>query len=748
MKAERKIDYRHIICILITLGFVALGIFRFCGCIGRIIESVRDCGLSVAYYFCEIFEIPHYITPTVNELPKIPFFDFPSQTPDVPTVPDVPSVPLPDNWEKFKIKWSAYWRLWATKENYFGYLSAVGNVLYIFSKVIVIIIPFILLVWLLLRRMLKTQNNDYDKDSKPLTIFKRITAHTYIPLKTWLVGFFSFIKEHKNYYVTWLCLWALYFNAFAILIEFIAYYLYFVVSFDFLNLYRQVYKLFIDLSAAFTFIPLWAWVVVGLIVLDKFRKNIAYGVLNHFERRNRGFINARPIVYMVCGTMGKKKTTAITDMALSQEAMLRDKAFEKILENDLKFPNFPWINLENAIKREMNRHTVYNLATARKYVRHLAACFYAARKSTSVYKSVKRHLRKRYNLRYDNLCFGYDYERYGFTYDDKLKITDIWETAETYAQLYFIYIVQSSLIISNYSVRTDDIFCSLGNFPMWNSDFFTRDSKTIDCYSRHAHILDFDSLRLGKKVIEENKNADGFEFGVIVITEIGKERGNNLELSEKKKKDETANQKNDLFNSWLKMVRHSATVDNYPFVRVITDEQRPESWGADARDLCEIVSIKESSETYLAMPFFSLAELLYGWLFGKFANLYYRYRYVRSDNTLPMFLLKSITAKIQHYYTGIYNRFGYCALRVQIESGTQNGERTENKYYLMNKKIYSKRFSTDCFSDFFTEKALRSAVGIDDLREYATEKATFDELTAQNSYFVGDLLNGLKHEKE
>ena len=113
-----------------------------------------------------------------------------------------------------------------------------------------------------------------------------------------------------------------------------------------------------------------------------------------------------------------------------------------------------------------------------------------------------------------------------------------------------------------------------------------------------------------------------------------------------------------------------------------------------------------------------------------------------------MFLLKSITAKIQHYYTGIYNRFGYCALRVQIESGTQNGERTENKYYLMNKKIYSKRFSTDCFSDFFTEKALRSAVGIDDLREYATEKATFDELTAQNSYFVGDLLNGLKHEKE
>ncbi len=501
---KRRFDYRHILCGIITLGIVLIGVFRFPYSLERIIESFRDLWQSAKYYFSELFLGGNEVTPTVNDLPKTPILSF---------------IPLPDTWNGFKEKWTAYWRLWATKNNVQGYLGGLTNGLYNVSMAIVVCFPFLLVGYYLLGRYLKTQNNDYDKDSKPLKAYKSAVQHTYVPVRRWVSEF-------------------------------------------------------------------------------------------------------------------------------------------------------------------------------------------------------------------------------------KLKQTDIWETIETYAQLYFIYIVQSSLIISNYSVRTDDIYCSLGNFPMWNSDFFTRDSKTIDCYSRHAHILDFDSLRLGKKVIEENKNADGFEFGVIVITEIGKERGNNLELSEKKKKDETANQKNDLFNSWLKMVRHSATVDNYPFVRVITDEQRPESWGADARDLCEIVSIKESSETYLAMPFFSLAELLYGWLFGKFSNLYYRYRYVRSDNTLPMYLLKSITAKIQHYYTGIYNRFGYCALRVQIESGTQDGERTENKYYLMNKKIYSKRFSTDCFSDFFTEKALRSTVGIDDLREYATEKATFDELTAQNSYFVGDLLNGLKQEKE
>ena len=78
--------------------------------------------------------------------------------------------------------------------------------------------------------------------------------------------------------------------------------------------------------------------------------------------------------------------------------------------------------------------------------------------------------------------------------------------------------------------------------------------------------------------MENNPRAGSFEFGVVGITEIGKERGNNLELKEIKKGTDEANQKNDLFNSWLKMCRHSATVDNFPFIKVFTDEQRPESW--------------------------------------------------------------------------------------------------------------------------------------------------------------------------
>ena len=58
----------------------------------------------------------------------------------------------------------------------------------------------------------------------------------------------------------------------------------------------------------------------------------------------------------------------------------------------------------------------------------------------------------------------------------------------------------------------------------------------------------------------------------------------------------------------------------------------------------------------------------------------------------------------------------------------------------MFKKIYSKRFSTDCFSDFFEKKALCSKIGIDDLEEFADTKASFEEMLKENSYFFNDLI--------
>ena len=722
----KKISYMHYICIGITLVFLLIAIFVFPNAFVRLLEGFKDLGKSIGFYFQEILSLDFGIVSTVNSYSKVPF---------------TPFLNLPGTFAEFKILWFKYWDKFATLDNFYGYLSSLGKLLYNLSKVILLIVlPLVLVLVLLFKRYLNTENNNYNKDSKSLKVYKNFLRVIYIPIKLWVLKFVSFVKEHKKYFYIWLLIWAYNFNLLTILIEFLAFYLYFVASFDMLNIYVQVVKLFSDLSVPIAFIPGWCWLIIGYWVVCIIRKNKGYNTLDHFEHRNCGFINERPIVLMVCGTMGKKKTTAITDMALSQELMFRDKAFKKLLDNDLKFPNFPWINLENAIKFAMEKHIVYNLSTCRKFIKTLSYFFEYRNADKSIVNSIRKHLVKEFSLSYRNLIFDYDYEMYGLFHDDKLKVSYVWDILEIYAQLYFIYIIQSSLMVTNYSIRTDMLLEDLGNFPLWNGDFFKRDSRLIDSFSRHSHIIDFDALRLGRKVIEENPKKDSFEFGVVIVTEIGKERKNTVELKEVQKKDFLANQKNDGFNDYLKMCRHSATVDNFPFIKFITDEQRPESWGADARDLCEIVHIRDTSEPILAMPLFFVEELLHSFFFKKFGDFYYDYRFKRADNTLPIYLYKSIASKFHNYYLGVYNTFGYCNLNIQVESGTQDGQFDEKIYYLMSKKIYAKRFSTDCFSDFFTTKALQSKIGINDLNEYGTEKATFNELKQQNSYFINDLI--------
>lgn len=722
----KTIDYRHYICGGITVLFVILNIFVFRYSFPRIWESVVDLGTSIAFYFSELCGLNINVSPTVINFTSQPF-----------------KLPfnLPETWELFVVEWEKFWALFITAENFSGYNSSLGNVIYWVTQALVIVLPIVCIF--LVVGTLKTDvvNNDYNTDTKPLTRYKKVLKTVYEPTRDWVKGFITFIKENGVYKKLWLLIWAINFNVISIVIEFIAFYFYFITSFDFINIYRQVVKLFIDLSVVINFVPLIVWIIVGFIIFDKVCRKIGYARLQYHESKNCGFINERPIVMLICGTMGKKKTTLITDMALSEDIILRDKAFEKILENDLKFPYFPWINLELEIKKAIEKHNVYSLATCRQYVRFFKRYFDLAQScNKSTRKSIKRYLKKTYGINYSNFIFDYDYERYGIYYDDKLTLTNVWEVIETYAQLYFIYIVECSLITSNYSIRIDTLKDDIGNFPLWNNDFFKRDSRLIDAYSRHSHILDFDAFRLGKKVIEDNKYADFLEFGVFNMTEIGKERGNALELQEIKKKSDEANQKNDHFNSTLKLIRHAATVDNYPFIKIITDEQRCASWGADARELCDIVNIDECSEFNLTLPCFNFRDLVISWVLSKFENSYYNHRYRRGDNTLKMFIYKQIISKLYSYRLGVYNTFGYYKLDVSVEKGTQDGATKSKKYYLSTKKIYAKRFSTDCYNDIFTEKALRSSVGLADVPEYQGVKATLEELMLQNSYFFNDLL--------
>lgn len=682
-----------ILTVLLTIGFILLGAFVFRSSNIRLAYAFKDFGLSVAYYFCEMFGIKHSITPTVNQIPSV----------------QTPQVTLPTDFNGFKNNTSQYFTLLFNSDNFNGWLGHISGVIEDFAKILVIILPCIVAFILIIKALYKRENNKHGRETLPLKVFKFIARFTYQPLKRFIVGYVEFIRSHSWIWICWVILWAFNFNLATIVVEFFAYYFYFAVEFDFGTIYTQFVKLFADLKTPFVYFPWWTLLFLIYPLFDKFRKRIANSRLSHYEARNCGFINELPIVSLTCGSMGKKKTTAITDMALSQEVMFRQKAFDILQKNDMKFPFFPWIKFEKALQAEIENGRVYNLATVKCWV---------------------IDLERRGEL------FGYDGERYGVAFNDGLKEDAIYDVLSTYAQAYFIYIIESSLIVSNYSIRTDNLLADSGNFPMWLTDFFPTNFRRD---SRYAHILDFDILRLGKKVLDNNPNAGSFEFGVIGITEIGKERGNNLELQEKKKSADEANQKNDKFNSWLKMCRHSATVDNFPFIKVFADEQRPESWGADARDLCDIVNIVSSGELKLAMPFYTIGDMIAEWAFNRFIGLYYDFRFRRGDTTLLVHVLKSITAWLWKRNIKIYNRYGYSVLKIEKERGTMDGKVSKKKYYLMSAKIYRKRFATDCFADYFNDMALRTNVGLYDYREYLTECASVDELQAQNSYFINAL---------
>jgi hypothetical protein len=66
----------------------------------------------------------------------------------------------------------------------------------------------------------------------------------------------------------------------------------------------------------------------------------------------------------------------------------------------------------------------------------------------------------------------------------------------------------------------------------------------------------------------------------------------------------------------------------------------------------------------------------------------------------------------------------------------------------MNHKIYSRRFSTDCFSDYFNEIAKGTNVGLSDYKAYLTEKASVDELKLQNSYFINALYTNSEYNQK
>ncbi|MBR1746752.1 MAG: hypothetical protein IJ735_00900 [Clostridia bacterium] len=732
----KSVDHRHYVCIGITVAFALISAFCFPYAFPRLGEAFRDFGRSIAYYFTELFGYHNVVVPSVTAQTKMPF-----------TLTNVPIT-----WEEFTVKWGLYWQQFIDVNNVTDYFVSLGKDLRIFGYVLTLLIPLVVVVVLLINHALKSQNIRYNEDTKPLRVFKQISDKTYRPVKAYLLSLFSFIMDFRltipdwkkpkpgfirqpkkiSYWEIWACIWILNFNVLTIVFEALAYYFYFVVEFDVLSLYTQVYKLLLDLSVMFKFIPIVGWVIIACIVFDKIRKSIGYKKLQHHEMMNRGFINERSVFKVIVAPMRGGKDKFMTSMALSKEAMYRDQCLKTMRKADLKFPYFPWIEFERHLLVVQERKIVRNLVQMRDYIRFVERCFILSLQDPVAGKACRRYLQRAYGYTAKNLCFDYDLERYSVGYDNAKYIERIFDVLCDYAQAFFIYIVRSSLIFANYPIRVDATVESIGNFPFWNDDFFKIRSSDVDYISRFCKVLNWDYLRLGRKC---GKDPDfAFEFGIVNITEMGKDRPNMLESEGLKKADVQTNPKNDGFNDEVKIVGHGGNVDYYCFADINGNDQREEQIPAALLGTAEILRIEDCEKGKMAMPFFFFGECLHDFLSGLWAKLHRTQRFNKGNNTLLYYVLHTIIATYESYYDRRINTFGYELMTISVQDGNKQNEKVMHAYYISNKKDLSKRYPTDAFGDVLAVRGRRAIQSVDEADSYTNERASVKEFEQQNSY--------------
>ena len=127
---------------IISLAFLALGVFVFGQSYVRFAESCRDFGLSVAYYFCELIGIDYSFSPTVTEYSGVMQWE----------------ILLPDDWAGFTASAKEYFALLINGENFAGYWAKVGDAMLVAAKVIAILLPCVIVLLLVVVRMYRQGN--------------------------------------------------------------------------------------------------------------------------------------------------------------------------------------------------------------------------------------------------------------------------------------------------------------------------------------------------------------------------------------------------------------------------------------------------------------------------------------------------------------------------------------------------------------------------------------------------------------
>lgn len=103
-----KVKAYTVISIAITVGIAVTAFFCFPHTFGRLVESLRDLGMSFACFFTYLFGHSDAVTPTVITYPDYTFLAYFGSG-------NAPNTALTETFEDFIDQWIIYWKTLISK---------------------------------------------------------------------------------------------------------------------------------------------------------------------------------------------------------------------------------------------------------------------------------------------------------------------------------------------------------------------------------------------------------------------------------------------------------------------------------------------------------------------------------------------------------------------------------------------------------------------------------------------------------
>lgn len=585
---------------------------------------------------------------------------------------------------------------------------------------------FFLLGFLCFRLMFSANGRPVGYVSKPARIYLNLTEKIIKPLKAFLIDLFTYAHEHTKITYWIFTIWLVNINVLTIGVELFSFYYYFICTWD-LTAFLLIFA-YIGLDAAVLLfsLPLLYWMVVGGRIYYRVCEEQGLDNLKHMEAMNCGYLKTLDVVCLIVGEPGTGKTTLLVDMFLSWINIFKDENLKTIFKYELYFPSFPWSSFREDLFLRIKSRELNKIPLVEDYV-DLVMDFY----------EITGH---------NGFIYGYRDDLYKTTVNAGNREISLRDALKEYGNAFMLY-TNENLGISNLPIRMDGNFDDSKYFKKWNGNFFEK--KKV---SRLTHILNQDMLRHGVKMDPNSKEIGVLGPSIIGWTEISKDLGNQITNSGYKADALTCNPKNEKSIHSFMFARHiKALIDNFPYIRFITDDQRAANVAASAVGLMCVINISGKSEMKIALPGFGWYLDLEGFIVGQFNKLSLKRENVRGDVTLSWILIKQSVSSFSLPAQRMRSCFGYEELTLLRQAGNafsgnegaQNtaGQATEHIYYKMYWKNYSDRFISDSHASAYAEAQKRCPIGIDDIPCYKDLRMSSEEIKYQRSRLGTELIN-------